>query len=69
LLNHLAKRKVAIVSDIPGTTRDILNVNYLDMISTKASLNLGGFPVIVSDTAGLRDTQEVIESEGVKLAM
>ncbi len=39
------------------------------MISTKASLNLGGFPVIVSDTAGLRDTQEVIESEGVKLAM
>jgi tRNA modification GTPase len=59
LLNFLAKRDVAIVSEIEGTTRDVLEV----------SLDLNGLPVIVSDTAGLRETVDVIEAEGVKRAM
>ena len=51
LLNYLAKRDIAIVSDIPGTTRDALSV----------SLNISGFPIILYDTAGIRETNEVIE--------
>ncbi|KAI8376163.1 uncharacterized protein BYT42DRAFT_498580 [Radiomyces spectabilis] len=58
LLNRLAKREAAIVSDTPGTTRDIVEVN----------LNLGGYPVVVSDTAGLRQSDDVIEMEGVRRA-
>ena len=58
LLNLLAQREAAIVSDIAGTTRDVLEVH----------LDLGGFPVIVSDTAGLRETADVIEQEGVRRA-
>ncbi|ORZ19318.1 hypothetical protein BCR42DRAFT_347768 [Absidia repens] len=58
LLNRLAKREAAIVSDIPGTTRDVVEV----------TLNLGGFPVILSDTAGLRESDDRIEMEGVKRA-
>ncbi len=58
LINALARRDVAIVSEIPGTTRDV--------IATR--LNLGGYPVHVSDTAGLRETGDVIEAEGVRRA-
>ncbi|KAF7722632.1 tRNA modification GTPase gtpbp3, mitochondrial [Apophysomyces ossiformis] len=58
LLNRLAKREAAIVSDIPGTTRDVVEV----------TLNLGGYPIVVSDTAGLRESEDVIEMEGVKRA-
>lgn len=58
LLNCLARREVAIVSDIPGTTRDILEVN----------LDIHGLPVILADTAGLRETHDKIESIGIEKA-
>lgn len=58
LLNALAARDAAIVSDIAGTTRDVIEVH----------LDLGGYPVILSDTAGLRDTADTIESEGIRRA-
>lgn len=58
LLNLLAKRDAAIVSDTAGTTRDVIEVH----------LDLDGYPVLVADTAGLRDTSDAIESEGVKRA-
>ncbi len=59
LLNVLAKREAAIVSSIAGTTRDIIEVH----------LDLGGYPVILADTAGLRESNDAIESEGVKRAL
>lgn len=59
LLNALARREAAIVSDKPGTTRDVVEVR----------LDLNGFPVIVSDTAGLRETDEEVEAEGVRRAL
>lgn len=59
LLNQLARRDAAIVTDIPGTTRDIVEVR----------LTLGGYLVWVSDTAGLRETEDVIEAEGVRRAL
>ena len=62
LLNVLARREVAIVSDVAGTTRDIIEVH----------LDLSGYPVIVSDTAGLREIEENttdgIELEGIRRA-
>lgn len=58
LLNALARRDVAIVSDIAGTTRDVLEVH----------LDLGGYPVTVVDTAGLREGGDVIEEEGIRRA-
>lgn len=58
LINALSKRDVAIVTDIAGTTRDVLEVH----------LNLGGFAVVVADTAGLRETDDAIEREGVRRA-
>jgi len=58
LVNALAQRDVAIVSDIPGTTRDVLEVR----------LNLKGYPVILSDTAGLRQGRDPIEAEGIRRA-
>jgi len=58
LLNALARRDAAIVSEKPGTTRDIVEVR----------LDLNGYPVIVSDTAGMRVTDEEIEAEGVRRA-
>ena len=58
LLNSLAHRDVAIVSEKAGTTRDIIEVH----------LDLNGFPVTVSDTAGLREGGEEIEAEGVRRA-
>ena len=59
LLNYLSKREVAIVSNIEGTTRDLIEV----------SLNLDGYPVIITDTAGIRETTDEIESRGVDLAL
>ncbi|HAF79961.1 MAG TPA: tRNA uridine-5-carboxymethylaminomethyl(34) synthesis GTPase MnmE, partial [Brevundimonas sp.] len=58
LLNRLAQRDAAIVSEIAGTTRDMIEVH----------LDLGGFPVTMVDTAGLRESGDVIESEGVRRA-
>ncbi|KAF9004780.1 hypothetical protein BDQ17DRAFT_1473977, partial [Cyathus striatus] len=58
LLNFLAQREAAIVTPIPGTTRDILEL----------SLDIGGLPVIVADTAGLRHTKDVVEKIGVERA-
>lgn len=59
LLNCLAKRDVAIVSDIAGTTRDVLEVR----------LDLFGVPVMFFDTAGLRDTEDKIELLGIDRAI
>jgi tRNA modification GTPase len=59
LINALAQRDVAIVSETAGTTRDVLEVH----------LNLDGYPVIVADTAGLRETENPIEREGVRRAL
>lgn len=58
LLNALANRDAAIVTDQPGTTRDIIEV----------SLNIGGHLVVVSDTAGIRDAADVVEREGIRRA-
>lgn len=59
LLNRLARREAAIVTDIPGTTRDVVEVR----------LTMAGFPVIISDTAGLREAVDAIEAEGVRRAL
>ena len=58
LVNALARRDVAIVNERPGTTRDVIEVH----------LDLGGVPVTVADTAGLRDTGDAVEQEGVRRA-
>lgn len=58
LINALARREVAIVSQHPGTTRDVLEVR----------LDIGGVPATLLDTAGLRDTDDPIEAEGVRRA-
>lgn len=58
LLNALAGREAAIVSSIPGTTRDIVEV----------SMDLGGYPVTLADTAGLRESADAVEAEGVRRA-
>ncbi len=58
LLNALLGEDKAIVTDVPGTTRDILT----------GTMELGGLPVVVSDTAGLRDTQDMVEKIGVSRA-
>jgi tRNA modification GTPase len=59
LLNHLSNREVAIVSEIAGTTRDVIETH----------LNIDGYPVVVSDTAGIRDSKNEIEKKGIKLAL
>ncbi|MGV1793174.1 tRNA uridine-5-carboxymethylaminomethyl(34) synthesis GTPase MnmE [Rhizobium sp. A37_96] len=59
LMNALAKREVAIVTDIAGTTRDVLHVD----------LNIEGYAVRLYDTAGLRETEEVVEREGIRRAL
>ena len=58
LLNYLSKREVAIVSEIEGTTRDTIEVG----------LNLDGYPVLITDTAGIRETNDPIEKKGVQIA-
>ena len=59
LLNYLSRRDVAIVSEIAGTTRDVI----------ESHLNLEGYPVVISDTAGIRDSIDDIEKKGIKLAL
>jgi len=59
LLNHLSNRDVAIVSEIAGTTRDVIETH----------LNIDGYPVIVSDTAGIRESKNEIEMKGIKLSL
>jgi len=59
LLNLLSKREVAIVSDEEGTTRDVI----------ETFLNIDGFPVILADTAGIRDSKNEVEKKGVALAL
>lgn len=58
-MNALVQRPAAIVSPIPGTTRDVI----------ETTLDLGGYPVILSDTAGLHQTDDIVESEGIKRAI
>ncbi len=59
LLNALARREAAIVSEEAGTTRDIIEV----------TLNLGGLPVVLSDTAGIREAEGAVEREGIRRAV
>ena len=59
LLNYLSKREAAIVSEKAGTTRDVIEVH----------LDMAGIPIIISDTAGIRDSNDEIEARGVKLAI
>ena len=59
LMNHLSNRDVAIVSEIAGTTRDVIETH----------LNIDGYPVIISDTAGIRNSQDEIEKKGIKLSL
>jgi len=59
LVNALARRDVAIVAETAGTTRDVIEVR----------MDLGGYPVILADTAGLRDTSDSVEAEGVRRAL
>ncbi|WP_440653287.1 tRNA uridine-5-carboxymethylaminomethyl(34) synthesis GTPase MnmE [Candidatus Pelagibacter sp. HIMB1542] len=59
LINHLSNRDVAIVSEIAGTTRDVI----------EAHLSIDGYPVIISDTAGIRESKDEIEKKGIKLSL
>ena len=59
LLNLLSKREVAIVSEKEGTTRDVI----------ETFLNIDGYPVILADTAGIRDTKNDVEKKGISLAL
>ena len=59
LLNNLSNREVAIVSETAGTTRDVIETH----------LNLDGYPVIVSDTAGIRESKNEIEKKGINLSL
>ena len=59
LINALARRDVAIVSEAPGTTRDVIEMR----------LNLGGYLLHVADTAGVRETRDAIEAEGMRRAL
>ena len=59
LINYLSKKDVAIVSEIAGTTRDVIETH----------LNLDGYPVVVSDTAGIRESKNEIEKKGIKLSL
>ena len=59
LLNLLSKREAAIVSEEEGTTRDII----------ETYLNIDGYPVILADTAGIREAKNEIEKKGISLAI
>ena len=58
LINALVKRNAVIVSDIAGTTRDAIDIN----------LDIGGYPVVITDTAGIRKTENPIEKQGIEIA-
>src|SRR6185503_15652110 len=58
LLNRIARREAAIVSPFAGTTRDVIEVH----------LDLGGYPVTLLDTAGMRESDDPVEQEGVRRA-
>lgn len=59
LMNRLSRKDAAIVSSIAGTTRDVIEVR----------MDIGGYPVTIADTAGLHETNEEIEAEGIKRAL
>ena len=59
LLNYLSRREVAIVSEVAGTTRDVIETH----------LNIDGLPIVISDTAGIRDSKNEIEKKGIKIAL
>ena len=59
LINNLSNREVAIVSEIAGTTRDVVETH----------LNIDGYSVIISDTAGIRDSKDEIEKKGIRLSL
>src|SRR6266852_2134849 len=59
LLNQLARREAAITSPIAGTTRDVIEV----------AIDLAGYPVVVADTAGMRDSADLVEQEGLRRAL
>jgi tRNA modification GTPase len=59
LLNRIARREAAITSPIAGTTRDIVEV----------AIDLGGYPIVLADTAGLRDSSDAVEQEGLRRAL
>ncbi|MGX6960812.1 MAG: tRNA uridine-5-carboxymethylaminomethyl(34) synthesis GTPase MnmE [Rickettsia endosymbiont of Pentastiridius leporinus] len=59
LLNFLMQRDIAIVSNIAGTTRDVI----------EGHLDIGGYPIILQDTAGIRESSDIIEQEGIKRAI
>ena len=59
LINYLSNRDIAIVSEIAGTTRDVIETH----------LNIDGYPVIISDTAGIRESKDEIEKKGIKLSL
>jgi tRNA modification GTPase len=59
LLNRIARRDAAITSPVPGTTRDVIEV----------AIDLGGYPIVLADTAGLRDSADAIEQEGKRRAV
>lgn len=58
LMNLLIQRDISIVTNIEGTTRDVIETHY----------DINGFPVIISDTAGLRKSDDIVESEGIERA-
>lgn len=58
LINTLTKQNTVIVSDIAGTTRDAIDIN----------LDIGGYPVVITDTAGIRETDNLIEKQGIDIA-
>ena len=59
LINKIARRDVAIVSHLEGTTRDVIEIE----------IDMKGYPVIIADTAGIRKSAEVIEAEGIKRSL
>ncbi len=59
LLNYLCQRSAAIVSDLPGTTRDIIEI----------TIDIEGYPFIIADTAGIRESDNLVEQEGIKRAL